>query len=472
MDSHMPDRIRVITSDLSETRFRQFHVRNPGHTIQAVFALDPASLTREACIRDQLITPDNTYSPAERASALTHIALWRECAAGASVFHIADDNIQLRADFAAASTALLADIRDWDIVLWAHNRDWPLSFIAAPGLGPVTMRYGPELPNAVMFHDATAAATLAPLISAAGLGCYSLSPAGATRLLAACLPLGAMPADLAADSLNAWANTALDAELSRHYRHLNAFVAIPPLALGLGALAGAGKTLIFCTAFARQAADWQTRHEPWLRAIHASALPQDQILIVDDGSTTLPNWPGLTIVSDATHPSPAATPVPGGTLLYHFAENLGRRTILDFPGWHRSFAFAAQYARAHGFHRVIHIESDAYLITPRLQHYLAALEDGWVAMHCPAHNFPEIAINAAAGAGVATLARWADIPWPEGNNSAVEARMPFTRIAHEFRGDRYGEFRQDIPRDADFSTQTHLGRAPSFYWWLSPEQAI
>ena len=462
----MQELVRVITSDHSEWRFRQFCLRNPGLPAQAIYAFNAQDFPFEACIRDGVIAPDTGWSRDALAAALTHIALWQECAAGKMPFHIAADDMLLRADFWPQAQALPCK-PEWDIVLWTADFDFPVTLVPAPGLGPATIQFAPAAATQHPddFRNAKTRFSLLPLISAAGLGCYSISPAGAARLLADCLPAGGNPAPGAAFRF----------EVSRYFPRHRSFVAMPPLALPQPlpppVRAAAGKTLVFCTAFARNQADWNDRYGVWLDAIKRSGLPQDQILIVDDGSPCLPGWPDLTVVSADACPSAGETPVPGGVLLYHFEDNLGRNTVLDFPGWHRSFAFAAQYAAAHGFARVIHLESDAFLITRRVREYIGGLTEGWVALFCPAQNFPEIAISVAAGQGVEDFAAWARIPWPHQNDQAVELTIPFSKGERVFTGDRYGEYRPDIPRVADYAAQTQIGREAEYYWWLTPEHA-
>ena len=117
------------------------------------------------------------------------------------------------------------------------------------------------------------------------------------------------------------------------------------------------KTLIFCTAFASTPNAWESRYRRWLRAIRSSQLEYDSILIVDDGSPVLPEWTDIAIGTGEIDQLPAEK-----ILLYHFEEHLGRKAIFDFPGWYRSFTFAGRYAHAHGFEKVVHIESDAFLI--------------------------------------------------------------------------------------------------------------
>jgi hypothetical protein len=201
--------------------------------IERFAAFDGAGIERADCVRDGLITEDNAYRPGAIGAAMSHVSLWRRCAAESEPFHIAEDDATLRSDFEAAGSAALGGLGDWDIVLWTHNFDWPVMIEPAPGVGPVVLQFDPAVaPHRLeAFQAATTKPLVTPLISAAGLSCYSVSPQGAARLLAGCLPIGNRSASYAARSGLGWDNTGIDVELSRHYAGWRAFIAVPPLAV-------------------------------------------------------------------------------------------------------------------------------------------------------------------------------------------------------------------------------------------------
>src|ERR1700712_3194739 len=124
------------------------------------------------------------------------------------------------------------------------------------------------------------------------------------------------------------------------------------------------KTLIFCTSFATTLDTWNTRYRRWIGAIRQSCLKFDQILLIDDGSPILPEWSDIKLVHAGGAFEPTKTAV-----LYHFPDNLGRWRGHNYPGWYRSYAFAAEYAKRNGFEKVIHVESDSFLIGDSIPHY-------------------------------------------------------------------------------------------------------
>ena len=224
------------------------------------------------------------------------------------------------------------------------------------------------------------------------------------------------------------------------------------------------RTLIFCTSYASSPAIWHRRYRTWVDAISSGGLSWAQILIVDDGSVELPDWPDLCIVNEGD-PIPPQQPL----VLYHFGTRLGRISDYDFPGWFRSFAFAGRYGVEAGFEKVIHIESDAFLISSRASDYVNHLYNGWTVFWCPRHKFAECGIQVIAGPELGELAKFCNRQNAEFIHDNIERQIPFTFVEHNINGDRYHESLSYIPHDADFSTQTALLSRPKqlHLWWLA-----
>ncbi len=224
------------------------------------------------------------------------------------------------------------------------------------------------------------------------------------------------------------------------------------------------RTLVFCTAFAGNLEVWERRYRRWLDAVLASDLIADQILMVDDGSPVLPYWDDIRIVG-------SAAPHPGRILLHHFPDRLGRHHVHDFPGWYRSFCHAARHAEAGEFDKIIHIESDTFLISQRVRTYVNNLTDGWTAMWCPLFGFPETAIQVIAGSAVARFRAVAEQPYSDFVGREFELQLPFTHVERGFTGDRYGETKSAVPRDADYAVQAVDTFEDSYFWFLPPRPA-
>jgi len=225
------------------------------------------------------------------------------------------------------------------------------------------------------------------------------------------------------------------------------------------------KTLVFCTAFSHVHDYWDARYGLWVKALQSSGLQFDTILMVDDGSSTVPDWPGLAVWTDA-EPLPHLD-APPEVMIYHFQQRLGRRSVGDFPGWYRSFTFAGKFAEAYGFEKVIHIESDCFLVSERIQKYVNELRAGWTAMWCPRYDFAESAIQIVAGDAMRRFQDFEQIlPQERLVNRGLEDELPLDIVEMTFKGDRYGEHLDHVPRDADYIAQVRAEQPPQYFWWL------
>ncbi len=211
------------------------------------------------------------------------------------------------------------------------------------------------------------------------------------------------------------------------------------------------KTLVFCTGFSRDAgetrADWDARYRRWLDAILQSSLERDGVLIVDDGSRVLPNWQDVGIIHEG---DPLATSA--AVNIYHFKDSLGRRGMHDFPGWFRAFTFAAAFADANGFEKVVHIERDAFPLSDQIQRRVNQYRDGWLGFRCTNSNWPETGIQVIAGAGMDRFRKFSTLNYTMFTGHILETLIPFTEVDRTFNGDLRGEY-VDAPEDANQTAQ-------------------
>ena len=63
------------------------------------------------------------------------------------------------------------------------------------------------------------------------------------------------------------------------------------------------KTLLFCTSFAATNEQWEYRYKKWLDFYSKISLEKSQLLMIDDGSPMLPDWPNLKIYNEPIIPT-------------------------------------------------------------------------------------------------------------------------------------------------------------------------
>jgi GR25 family glycosyltransferase involved in LPS biosynthesis len=192
-----------------------------------------ADIDRTELQADGVIEGDIDYSNGALGCALSHLTLWREIAAGTQPVTVCEDDAVFAQDFVPTANARLTALPDgWDIVVWGWNFDSWLVFQVLPnqlvcllhGEGSITAA---DLQAAA---HAPASPQLFRLDRACGTLCYTISPAGAARMLAHCTPLRTLPVFLP-QIPTVVRNCGIDVMMSTIYPLLQAYVSVPPLAI-------------------------------------------------------------------------------------------------------------------------------------------------------------------------------------------------------------------------------------------------
>lgn len=226
--------VQLINLDRSLDRLARFRAVNAHLSdVRRVHAIDGLGLDRAALVAGGLIREPLPYSPGALGVALTHCQLWERCREGGAPLTVSEDDALFNGGFERAGEQLLAGLpAAWDIVLWGWNFDADLSFDMLPGISPCIARFDPGLGGggADGFRDQPVAPRLYRLWRAWGALAYTVSPAGAAKLLQACLPL--QPITIAFPDLGrTMPNLGIDILMSGAYPGLDAYVCFPPLAI-------------------------------------------------------------------------------------------------------------------------------------------------------------------------------------------------------------------------------------------------
>jgi len=228
--------------------------------------------------------------------------------------------------------------------------------------------------------------------------------------------------------------------------------------------------LIFATSYMKSADDWSLRYEPWFNFYSQSSMGHLPLLLIDDGSPYLPKISSINIVSrieDIDFQNYSLN-------IFRFPNNLGRSSLVAYPGWWRSFIFSSKIAKSKGFHKIIHLESDAYILSSKFFDQINQLDQGWHVPWLAKYKMPETAIQIICRDQIDGLDEFACNS--DMNIKMAEEILPFTSIRKDWVGDRYSEFKKNrwifrsrkfdrfkifqknfffepIPSNADFATQ-------------------
>lgn len=224
--------VLVINLDRATERWRDF-LRSNGHLpeIDRVRAVDGRSADR-ASLRDLgLIAADLNYSDANLGCALSHIALWRRAVNENRVLTIAEDDARFSPGFAQTHERMLQSLPDdWGCILWGWNFDALLEIDLIEGVTRSILRVDQNAlrANIDTFRTAEIAPSPFRLHHAFGLMGYSVSPAGASRMLDICVPLSERRIEFG-EGRPSLRNGAINSIMNAVYPRMKAYVCVPPL---------------------------------------------------------------------------------------------------------------------------------------------------------------------------------------------------------------------------------------------------
>ncbi len=207
-------------------------------------------------------------------------------------------------------------------------------------------------------------------------------------------------------------------------------------------------TLVFCTSYFRDQSEWERRYKRWL-AHHRKVFPMEPLVMIDDGSEFLPDEPGVSINTDVD-----SFQIGSRASIFHFPNHVGRISMHNFPGWFRSFAFSVVIAKRLKLKKIVHIESDAFILSrPALEH-INGTSSGWIAYWCPKWRIPESAFQVICDDNFEVLEQVRLSSFADRfANRVMEMSLPYTRVEKLLCGNRYGEFRGKVPSYADYAAQ-------------------
>ncbi len=198
----------------------------------------------------------------------------------------------------------------------------------------------------------------------------------------------------------------------------------------------ADRAFVFCTAYFSDAARYRRWIDYYLPRM--GKLGVGHLILIDDGSPTLPDWPDLEIIR-ADDPLPDL--LPPGVYLFTFRAHLGRSSISRYPGWWRSFLFSWKIADTYGFARIVHLESDCYALSEAMFRFIRETRSGWTAPWCRAYGFAETGFQIIGADALEELGKFYRLG--EGfyahHDRYAELTLPFTHLEKSFAGDRFGE---------------------------------
>lgn len=229
------------------------------------------------------------------------------------------------------------------------------------------------------------------------------------------------------------------------------------------------KSIIFCTSYIDGTN--HSRYEKWMNYYRhkLELFNSDNLFLIDDGSSDIAFDESVEVIDVNNLPDTLNKRIN----LFHFQNHLGRPGRRDYRGWWRSFTFSVKLAEKYDIDKLVHIESDYYVMSPGMMEYIANVSAGWTVFYSSFYDFPETAIqvickdsfeklNKVYGQAVDSDYRFKKI---------AERVLPFSKIEKGFTGDRLGEIkvlrgwlkRYKLPLEIDFVGQVDTKDNPEVY---------
>ena len=197
------------------------------------------------------------------------------------------------------------------------------------------------------------------------------------------------------------------------------------------------KTIIFCTCYLN--GENNSRYKKWADYYHGkmSIFNASNLFLIDDGSPSISIDEKIDVIKSYDLPDSLKNDIS----LFHFENRLGRISVRKYPGWWRSFTFSLQLAKKYNIDKLIHIESDFYIVSRKMIDHIAKISSGWTAFYSRFYKFPETAIQVICKDSYSGL-------YEISNKAAAlnykfkrraEDILPFTKVEKQFYGDRFGE---------------------------------
>jgi len=219
------------------------------------------------------------------------------------------------------------------------------------------------------------------------------------------------------------------------------------------------KTLIFCTSFFDSEELYKKRYQKWIDYYDCHPFTTDKhIFLIDDCSD-------LRLVTDTSVHKMSEDQLgdfqkANKVNIYSFNNRKGlnwSHNSANNEGWWRSFCASLDIAEEYNFEKIVHIESDAFLISERMFDYIDGLKIGWTSLWANKYYFPESCIQVICKDQFDRFRDFSSCGSQKlSMKGLAEKIIPFTNVERSFVGDRYGEKVNKQMEGLDYFCQTKL----------------
>lgn len=225
--------IKLISLARTPERLADFQLLNPHIKYEIFQAVDGSLLEKGSEILRSFFENDISYTNGAYGCALSHIYLWIECIEKNQCMTIIEDDAILHRNFIKYHARVKDQLPDnWDICLLTWNLDsYLVTQLTSPEIQELTLLHQNSLVNNYKSYvESEINPTIKKLLRAFGTAAYSISPAGAKKLIEKIVPISNFSVYF--NGIDRYIkNNGIDIAMNNHYSELNAYVTSPPLAI-------------------------------------------------------------------------------------------------------------------------------------------------------------------------------------------------------------------------------------------------
>ena len=207
------------------------------------------------------------------------------------------------------------------------------------------------------------------------------------------------------------------------------------------------KSFIFCTSYFKNESEYVSRYLKWINFYKNLEFSKDKpLILIDDGSPDVSFCKDINIIDADLESRDFLGQDLDEVNLVRFPNNLGRLSHLAYFGWWRSFLFSFDIAQKYNYEKIIHVESDCFLLTHKIVDEIEGFEDGWLTYWTDKYLFPETNIQVITSQKFfekkeieTLLEREKRKSFGFQDSFHAEKVLPFTFVNKKMMGDRYGE---------------------------------
>ena len=222
----------VISLDRTPERLAEFSASNPHIKFKKFSAVDGKKINTSSLIESGLLTSELKYNNSAIGCALSHLTLWQHSINTNSPVTIIEDDCLLHVDFESISEKIISSLDNYDLIQWGWNFEGPIEYLNSKETGKIRALFDHTslCEGSKNFTNHREKIELYKALFYYGTTCYTISPAGARRLISLLIPFKDFYPYL---NVKFQLNPGLDCTLNYVHPIINSYACIFPIAFTL-----------------------------------------------------------------------------------------------------------------------------------------------------------------------------------------------------------------------------------------------